>query len=140
MPGLRADGNDVLACYVAAKAAVDRARKGLGPTFLECLTYRLGGHSSSDDPTRYRDESVARAWERKDPLKRHRAWLVGRGEWDDAKEEAFLATAGKTITDAIAAVEAAPPPALETLFTDVYAQVPAHLADQQERLERKDPV
>jgi pyruvate dehydrogenase E1 component alpha subunit len=140
MPGIRADGNDVLACYVAAKAAVARARAGEGPTFLECLTYRLGGHSSSDDPTRYRDESEAKVWEGRDPLKRHRAWLVARGEWDDAKEEAFLAVSGKTITDAIAQVEAAPPPALSTMFEGVYAQVPPHLLDQQARLERKEPV
>lgn len=140
MPGVRVDGNDVLACYVAAKAAVDRARAGGGPTFIECLTYRLGGHSSSDDPTKYRDENEAKAWERKDPLLRHRAWLVGRGLWDDAREEAFLADAGKRITDAIAAVEAAPMPAVETLFRDVYATPPSHLVDQQRRLERGEPV
>lgn len=140
MPGVRVDGNDVLACYVATKAAVDRARAGLGPTFVECLTYRLGGHSSSDDPTKYRDEREAKAWERKDPLLRHRAWLVARGGWDDAREEAFLAEAGRRITDAIAAVEAAPPPATETLFTDVYATIPPHLADQRDRLSRGEPV
>ena len=140
MPGVRVDGNDVLACYVAAKAAVDRARAGGGPTFIECLTYRLGGHSSSDDPTKYRDENEAKAWELKDPLLRHKAWLVARGEWSEAREEAFLAEAGKQITDAIAAVEAAPPPALDTLFRDVYATLPPHLLDQQRRLERGEPV
>lgn len=140
MPGVRVDGNDVLACYVAAKAAVDRARAGGGPTFIECLTYRLGGHSSSDDPTKYRDENEAKAWELKDPLLRHKAWLVARGEWSEAREEAYLAEAGKQITDAIAAVEAAPPPALDTLFRDVYATVPPHLLDQQRRLERGEPV
>jgi pyruvate dehydrogenase E1 component alpha subunit/2-oxoisovalerate dehydrogenase E1 component alpha subunit len=140
MPGLRVDGNDVLACYVAARAAVHRARAGLGPTFLECLTYRLGGHSSSDDPTKYRDEREAKVWEGRDPLLRHRAWLVARGEWSDAREETFLAEAGKRITDAIAAVEAAPPPALETLFTDVWAERPALLKDQQARLEGGLPI
>src|SRR5262249_5911192 len=100
MAGIRADGNDGLACYVPGKAAVARARAGEGPTFLECLTYRLGGHSSSDDPTRYRDESEAKVWEGRDPLKRHRAWLVARGDWDDAKEEEFLAGCGKRITEA----------------------------------------
>jgi pyruvate dehydrogenase E1 component alpha subunit len=140
MPGLRVDGNDVLACYVAAKAAVDRARAGGGPSFLECLTYRLGGHSSSDDPTRYRDEREAKQWEERDPLKRHRAWLVARGEWDDAREERFLDDAGRRVTDAIAAVEAAPPPAVETMFDDVYAVVPHHLADQRRRLTEGDPV
>jgi pyruvate dehydrogenase E1 component alpha subunit/2-oxoisovalerate dehydrogenase E1 component alpha subunit len=140
MPGVRVDGNDAIACYVAARAAVERARAGKGPTFLECLTYRLGGHSSSDDPTRYRDEAEAKVWEARDPLKRLRAWLVARGEWDDAREESFLADAGKRITDAIAKVEAAPPPALETLFTDVYADVAPHLRDQADRLARREPV
>lgn len=140
MPGLRVDGNDVLACYVAAKAAVTRARRGEGPTFIECLTYRLGGHSSSDDPTKYRDERESAAWEKRDPLLRHRVWLVSRGEWDDAREEAFLAEAGKRISDAIGAVESAPPPAVETLFDDVYAAVPPHLADQRDRLARGEPV
>jgi pyruvate dehydrogenase E1 component alpha subunit/2-oxoisovalerate dehydrogenase E1 component alpha subunit len=140
MPGLRADGNDVLACYVAARAAVDRARRGDGPSFLECVTYRLGGHSSSDDPTKYRDESVAKRWERRDPLVRHRTWLVGRGLWDEAREEAFLAEAGKRITDAIARVEAAPPPAVETLFDDVWATPPAVLEDQRRRLAAGEPV
>ncbi len=140
LPGLRVDGNDVLACYVATKAAVDRARRGEGPTFVECLTYRLGGHSSSDDPSKYRDEREAQAWEKKDPLLRHRAWLVARNEWSDAREEAFLAEAGQRISAAIAKVEAAPPPALGSLFTDVWARTPALLLDQQARLEGGLPV
>jgi pyruvate dehydrogenase E1 component alpha subunit/2-oxoisovalerate dehydrogenase E1 component alpha subunit len=140
MPGLRVDGNDVLACYVATKAAVDRARAGKGPTFVECLTYRLGGHSSSDDPTKYRDESESKVWERRDPLIRHRAWLVARGEWSDEREEAFVADAGRTITDSIARVETAPPPAVDTLFTDVWEHVPPILGDQRDRLAKGLPV
>ena len=140
MPGLRVDGNDVLACYVATKAAVDRARRGEGPTLVECLTYRLGGHSSSDDPTKYRDEGEAKVWEARDPLLRHRTWLAGRGMWDAAREEAFLAEAGKRITEAIARVEAATPPAPATLFTDVWARPTALLEDQQRRLEGGLPV
>ena len=140
MPGVRVDGNDVLACYVAVRAAVQRARRGEGPTFVECLTYRLGGHSSSDDPTKYRDESEAAVWERRDPLLRHRAWLVEAGLWDDAREEAFLAASGRRITEAIATVEAAEPVAPATLFTDVWAQMPALLGDQQRRLDEGLPV
>ena len=140
MPGVRVDGNDVLACYVATKSAVDRARAGLGPTFLECLTYRLGGHSSSDDPTKYRDEREAASWEKKDPLLRHRAWLTARGEWDADREEGFLAQAGRKITETIEAVEKGSPPAIETLFSDVYESMPAHLADQMRRYQRGEPV
>jgi pyruvate dehydrogenase E1 component alpha subunit/2-oxoisovalerate dehydrogenase E1 component alpha subunit len=140
MPGIRVDGNDVLACYVAVQAAAERARRGEGPTFIECLTYRLGGHSSSDDPTKYRDEGEAAIWEKRDPLLRHRAWLVARGAWDDDREEAFLAASGKRITEAIATVEAAEPVGPETLFTDVWAEMPALLRDQQRRLDENLPV
>ncbi len=140
MPGIRVDGNDVLACYVATRAAVERARRGEGPTFVECLTYRLGGHSSSDDPTKYRDENEAKKWELKDPLLRHRAWLVNRAEWSDEQEEDFLAEAGKRISETIARVESADPVDTETLFTDVWADMPALLADQRERYFDDRPV
>jgi pyruvate dehydrogenase E1 component alpha subunit/2-oxoisovalerate dehydrogenase E1 component alpha subunit len=140
MPGVRVDGNDVLACYVAARAAVDRARRGEGPTFIECLTYRLGGHSSSDDPTKYRDETEAKTWEARDPLLRHRAWLEARGEWDAKREEAFLADAGRTISRAITRVEAAEKVAVETLFDDVWKEMPAILKDQRDRFLGDQPV
>ncbi len=140
MPGLRVDGNDVLACYVATQAAVDRARRGEGPTLIECLTYRLGGHSSSDDPTKYRDESEAKVWEGRDPLERHRTWLEAQGAWDRRREEDFLAAAGRRITEAIAAVEAAGPVPVESLFDHVYAELPPVLRDQRDRLLGNDPV
>lgn len=140
MPGVRVDGNDVLACYVATRAAVERARRGDGPTFVECLTYRLGGHSSSDDPTKYRDEREAQRWEARDPLLRHRAWLVERGEWDDKREENFLAEAGQRISDTIAQVEAAEPVPQDSLFGDVWARPPALLMDQKQRLDEGLPV
>jgi len=140
MPGIRVDGNDVLACYVATRMAVERARRGEGPTFVECLTYRLGGHSSSDDPTRYRDESEAKVWEKRDPLIRHRIWLEARGEWDAKREEAFLNEAGKTISEAIARVESADAVPVESLFTDVWAEMPAQLQDQRDRYLNDEPV
>lgn len=140
LPGLRVDGNDVLACYVAVKAAAERARRGEGPTFVECLTYRLGGHSSSDDPTKYRDENEAKKWEAKDPLIRHKKWLVARGEWDETREIEFLAEAGRTISETIAQVEAADPVDVETLFTDVWAEMPAMLKDQRDRYVADEPV
>ena len=140
MPGLRVDGNDVLACYVATKMAADRARRGEGPTFIECLTYRLGGHSSSDDPSKYRDESIAKIWEKRDPLLRHRRWLVERGEWNDARQEAFLDEAGKTISEAIARVEAAGEIPVDSLFEAVWETMPALLQDQKDRYENDKPV
>ena len=127
-------------CYVAAQAAVDRARRGEGPTFIECLTYRLGGHSSSDDPTSYRDESEAKVWEGRDPLERHRTWLHAQGAWDRRREEDFLAEAGRRITDAITTVEAAGALPVESLFDNVYAELPPVLADQRDRLLGNEPV
>ncbi len=140
MPGLRVDGNDVLACYHATKLATDRARRGEGPTFIEMLTFRLGGHSSSDDPTKYRDESIAKTWEKRDPLERHRTWLVNRGDWSEERQDDYLADAGKTITEAIHRVEEAGPVPVETLFTDVWAEKPVLLDDQADRLANEEMV
>jgi TPP-dependent pyruvate/acetoin dehydrogenase alpha subunit len=120
----------VLAVYSATKAAVARARQGDGPTFVEAVTYRRLGHSSSDDPTKYRDEAEVKAWEQKDPIDRYRRHLVVRGLWDDAREAAFKDGIAQRVNDAIAAAEKNAPPADETLVTDVYAQVPQQLKDQ----------
>jgi pyruvate dehydrogenase E1 component alpha subunit/2-oxoisovalerate dehydrogenase E1 component alpha subunit len=130
MPFVRVDGNDVLAVYSVTKAAVARARNGFGPTFIEAVTYRRLGHSSSDDPTRYRDEAEVKAWEKKDPVDRFRAYLQKRGLWSEAKEVAFKEQIAQRVNDAIAAAEKNGPPADETLVTDVYAQVPQQLKDQ----------
>src|SRR5213595_1705504 len=75
LPGIQVDGNDVLAVYAASREAVDRAQAGEGPTLIECVTYRLGVHTTADDPTKYRSEAEVRAWERKDPLTRFHAYL-----------------------------------------------------------------
>jgi len=130
MPFVRVDGNDVLAVYSSTKAAVERARKGDGPTFIEAVTYRRLGHSSSDDPTKYRDEAEVKEREKKDPLDRFRSYLVKRKLWDDAKEATFKEQIAQRVNDAIAAAEKNGPPADETLVTDVYAQVPQQLKDQ----------
>ncbi|HEY4911816.1 MAG TPA: pyruvate dehydrogenase (acetyl-transferring) E1 component subunit alpha, partial [Methylomirabilota bacterium] len=74
-PGIQVDGNDVLAVYAASREAVDRAQAGEGPTLIECVTYRLGVHTTADDPTKYRTDEEVKAWEQKDPLTRFRAYL-----------------------------------------------------------------
>lgn len=130
MPSVRVDGNDILAVYSVTKAAVERARNGEGPTFIEAVTYRRLGHSSSDDPTKYRDESEVKAWEQKDPVDRFRKFLIARGLWDDTKETALKERIAKAVNDAIAAAEGVGPPADETLVTDVYAQVTPQLKEQ----------
>src|SRR6266516_3451228 len=75
LPGIQVDGNDVLAVYAASREAVERARAGEGPTLIECVTYRLGMHTTADDPTKYRSEEEVKAWEQKDPLTRFRVYL-----------------------------------------------------------------
>lgn len=130
MPFVRVDGNDVLAVYSVTRDAVARARAGDGPTFIEAVTYRRLGHSSSDDPTRYRDEAEVKAWEKKDPVDRFRAYLTRCGLWNEAKEVAFKEGIAQRVNDAIAAAEKNGPPVDESLVTDVYAQVTPQLKEQ----------
>ena len=75
-PGLRVDGNDVLACYAVTRKALQAAREGQGPTLIEAFTYRMGAHTTTDDPTRYRLASELEVWKLKDPIERVRAYLV----------------------------------------------------------------
>ncbi len=130
IPSLRIDGNDVLAVYAAVKRAVDRARAGGGPTFIEALTYRVSAHSSSDDPSRYRDETITEAWKGRDPLVRMRAYLVARGFWSDAEDAALSASLDAEVKAAVEAEEKIGPPPIESLIEDVFEKVPRHLRDQ----------
>ncbi|WP_373045161.1 thiamine pyrophosphate-dependent dehydrogenase E1 component subunit alpha [Vulgatibacter sp.] len=130
MPGIKVDGNDPKAVYAAAKEAIERARSGGGPTLIECETYRMGAHSSSDDPTRYRDQAEVDAWAKRDPIERFHGELVAEGLWDEAKEKALREELLAEVNQAIATAEAAADPAVETLFDDVYANQPWNLVEQ----------
>lgn len=134
VPSLRVDGNDVLAVYHAVRVALERARRGEGPTFLETLTYRIGAHSSSDDPSRYRSQEEVDAWIARDPLQRLRRHLVATGSIDDAIDADLERELNESIGQAIRQAEAQPMPARETLFDDVYAELPWHLREQREEL------
>ena len=139
-PGVRLDGNDVLGVYAATKEAVERARRGEGPTLIEAVTYRMQGHSSSDDPTRYRSQAEVDAWKRRDPLPRFEAYLRQRGILDDAKLAALDERLKAGIEDAIQHAERTAAPPTESLVEEVYAEVPWHLkaqyAELQETLHR----
>ena len=130
MPGVRVDGNDVLAVWQAASDAIERARAGGGPTLIEALTYRVQGHSSSDDPSVYRSADEPGAWQKKDPLHRLRGYLAFRGLWSDAWEQEIAARYEQQITDALAAADAKHAPPVETLFDDVYEELPWNLREQ----------
>ena len=136
--GLRVDGNDALAVYAAAKWAADRARANGGPTLIEFFTYRAEGHSTSDDPSGYRPTNEAKAWPLGDPIERLKAHLLAIGKWDEERHAAMTA-------ECDAAVRAAQKEAeklgilpeqgrdgVETMFDDVYAEVPWHLAEQRD--------
>jgi pyruvate dehydrogenase E1 component alpha subunit len=130
IPGLQVDGNDVLAVYAACTDAVNRARAGEGPTLIECVTYRLGVHTTADDPTKYRSAEEVEAWERKDPLTRFTAYLKKKRLLDDGLEDAVDAE----IAAAVQRFEATGAAEPLTMFEHVYAELPEHLKAQREQL------
>jgi TPP-dependent pyruvate/acetoin dehydrogenase alpha subunit len=130
LPGVRVDGNDLFAVARETEAAAARARAGEGPTLIEACTYRMGAHSSSDDPSVYRDPAEPARWQRLDPLERLRRHLGLRGLWDADLEARLRAELTAELAVALAAAEAVGAPPLASLFDDVYADVPPHLAVQ----------
>jgi pyruvate dehydrogenase E1 component alpha subunit/2-oxoisovalerate dehydrogenase E1 component alpha subunit len=129
-PGVKVDGNDVEAVYAATADAVARARAGGGPTLIEAETYRMGAHSSSDDPSRYRDQREVEVWKTRDPVERLFARLVDAKLWDKARDAELREQLLAQVNAAIAEAEALPQPDRETLFQDVYATEPWNLAEQ----------
>ena len=132
-PGIQVDGNDILAVYAASREAVERARAGGGPTLIECVTYRLGVHTTADDPTRYRSEEEVKEWERKDPLTRFRAYMERKNLLEAGLEEQI----DDEIARAIKTFEAVPPADPLTIFDHVYAELPPHLRAQRDEAARR---
>ncbi|MFD8688047.1 pyruvate dehydrogenase (acetyl-transferring) E1 component subunit alpha [Streptomyces sp. NPDC059651] len=120
-PGVRVDGNDVLACLAVTKAALERARQGEGPTLVEAFTYRMGAHTTSDDPTKYRADEERVAWEAKDPILRLRTYLENEGIADEAFFTALdeeSETLGKRVRDVVRSM---PQPDRMAIFEHAYA-------------------
>ena len=134
--GVRVDGNDALAVYNATRDAAEHARQGHGPVFIEAYTYRLTGHSTSDDPRSYRDDKEVRLWEDRDPLKRLRLYLISEGHWNEKKDRALETEIKDAILSAIREAEAHGPPPIDTIFTDVFDDQPWNLREQQAELQR----
>ncbi|MCQ1957975.1 pyruvate dehydrogenase (acetyl-transferring) E1 component subunit alpha [Arthrobacter sp. zg-Y826] len=136
IPSIRVDGNDVLAVMAATREALDRARSGNGPTFIEAVTYRMGPHTTADDPTRYRDSAELDQWRRKDPLSRLQALLASMGLFSDE----FAAEAGRRADDVAAELRAAclgmPDPLPADVFAHVYSEPHSWLDRQQEQYSR----
>lgn len=130
IPSLRVDGNDALACVAAMRWALDRARRGDGPSFIEAVTYRMGPHTTSDDPTRYRDAEEVAAWARRDPLARLEAHLRAEGLLDDTGLDDVARAADALAAEVRAACIGAVTRAPETMFDHVYAEPHAALERQ----------
>ncbi|WP_083867917.1 thiamine pyrophosphate-dependent dehydrogenase E1 component subunit alpha [Microbacterium sp. B24] len=133
IPSMRVDGNDVLACTAAMRWALEHARRGGGPVFLEAVTYRMGPHTTSDDPTRYRDREELEAWRARDPLTRVEAFLRAAGDLDDETIAAIGREAdGLAAQMREAVLTARTRPAIE-VFDDVYCEPHTGLEHQRAR-------
>ena len=126
-PGVRVDGNDVLGVYRVTREAVDRARSGGGPTLIEALTYRIGAHSTADDPGRYRDEADVEAARAFDPIVRFRTWLTSAGVADDATIEGWNDAIETEVFEIRDGVVTQPAPPAEWMFDWTYAAPPPQL-------------
>jgi TPP-dependent pyruvate/acetoin dehydrogenase alpha subunit len=135
MPGVLVDGNDILAMIHVVGEAAARGRRGDGPTLIEARTYRRGAHSSSDDPSVYRDPGEPKEWERRDPFDRLRKYMLAKQEIDAKAEADMRAEILEQIADALQYAETRDPkPPLGSMFEDVYAEVPWHLREQSAEL------
>jgi pyruvate dehydrogenase E1 component alpha subunit len=135
--GVRCDGNDVLACYVATREAVERARSGGGPGLVEALTYRLESHTTADDAARYRDPEEVAWWRARDPIARFEAFLEREGLLAADRRAAVSAAAAAAATKLREAVVDAPPPDIDDLFEMPYVDPPPSLLEQRAALERE---
>jgi pyruvate dehydrogenase E1 component alpha subunit len=136
IPAFRVDGNDLIAVYEVTKRAREYCTDGNGPVLIEAMTYRRGAHSTSDDPSQYRIDDEVRSWGEKDPITRLRRYLERRQLWNQTQEDLFLKAINDEVTEAIAKAKATPKPPLETLFKDVYFEVPASLQEQHNEIKQ----
>jgi pyruvate dehydrogenase E1 component alpha subunit/2-oxoisovalerate dehydrogenase E1 component alpha subunit len=136
MPGVDVDGNDALAAYRETKAAVDRARAGGGPSLVALKSYRILGHSSSDDPTKYRDAGEVESWKRRDPIDRFERYLTDRGWLPSGGRAGLVAEIERQVDEAIDVNAAAPKLPLRALVDDVCANVTPALRRQHDELVR----
>jgi pyruvate dehydrogenase E1 component alpha subunit len=133
--GIQVDGNDALAVYKATADAVARARKGEGPTLIECETYRMSHHTTADDATRYRSNKEVESWKKKDPLARMKKFLIARKLWNEQKEKALVKETISWIDGEVKAYESFPPPNPLDMFANQYETATWPLIEQRGQLE-----
>jgi pyruvate dehydrogenase E1 component alpha subunit len=129
-PGIQVDGNDVLAVYHAAHQALERARSGNGPTLIECVTYRLGDHTTADDASRYRSRAEVEQWRKKDPIERLRRYLERDGAWTKSYDQTVRSEAKAKVESAVHEAESCPPPDPLDMFRFAFQYLPVHLKEQ----------
>lgn len=136
MPGIQVDGNDLFAVYKASREALDRARAGGGPSFIEGVTYRLADHTTADDAKRYRDPKEVEAWIGKDPVIRHRKYLESKGLWNAEKQAATDERAKKIVSEIVKAAEGIEKPLVTDIFNYTFAgELPAELKRQRDTMQ-----
>ncbi len=128
--GIRVDGMDPIAVYLATRLAATRAREGKGPTLIEAMTYRYGPHATADDPTLYRTRAEEERWRKRDPIERLRRFLEDRGEWDVAVEEKMTMETSDLVAGAIADIEARPLPGRDDAIRHGFHRIPGHVVEQ----------
>jgi pyruvate dehydrogenase E1 component alpha subunit len=133
-PGVRVDGNDVLACLAVTRQALQRARDGEGPTLVEAYTYRMGAHTTTDDPTRYRLAADLEHWKLKDPIERVKAYLTRGGGADSEYFESVEAEAEALAEHLRAYCRDLPDPAPTSIFDHVYVEPTPTLVHQRDEL------
>lgn len=144
IPGVRVDGNDALAVYAVTQWAAERARAGFGPTVIELFTYRVAGHSTSDDPDAYRDKSEAAAWPLGDPIERLKQHLIQNNQWTEEQHQTLQqeleASINRDWKEAIAygSLEEGPHWPATTVFEDVFKHMPPYLRRQRDQLMSKE--
>ncbi|MGH8914183.1 MAG: pyruvate dehydrogenase (acetyl-transferring) E1 component subunit alpha [Acidimicrobiia bacterium] len=130
MPGLQVDGNDVAAMLTVVREAVEAARDGGGPTLIEAVTYRLGPHTTADDPGRYRDDDEALEWKARDPLERARLLLEKAGGWTPEWQAGLETRAAQRVEEAVTQAEALPQPTVEEMFGRMFEKPTGPLLEQ----------
>jgi 2-oxoisovalerate dehydrogenase E1 component len=134
--GIRVDGMDPVAMYVATRLAAARARSGGGPTLIEALTYRYGPHATADDPTLYRSDEEVEQWKAKDAIERLRRFLEKRGDWDERIGEKVAMETTDAVDAAVAALEAEPMPTRDDAIRHGFAKIPEHVVTQLHAMQR----
>ena len=134
--GVRVDGMDPIAVYLATREAVAKARRGDGPTLIEAMTYRYGPHATADDARLYRPAAEEEEWRQRDPIRRLEKFLESRGEWDETAGEKVAMETADLVEAAIAEIEARPLPGRDDTIRHAFSRIPAHVVDQLHAMQR----